>query len=222
MLTDIRQWFKKEKLESIQITPDLNEIRKRARILFIDDEDVPQIKILKAEGFSIEHWKDIKKNLNRIESGDYDIIFLDIAGVGERYSREGAIGILKDIKKCNPAVIVIAFSGQKFDIEQTKFFKLADDVLKKDAGPVEIKTKIEEFLKEKFSVTFYWVKIKDFLKAQGISESKINKAEKILYKSISKKDNKLFIDWVKKMLTDETSIKTLTTLSLKLIEIITK
>lgn len=129
MFADIFNWFKKESLENIQVSIDLNEIRKRARILFIDDEDVPQIKILKAEGFTIEHWKDIKNNLNKIEGGDYDIIFLDIAGVGERYSREGAIGILKDIKKCNPAVIVIAFSGQKFDIEQTKFFKLADDVL---------------------------------------------------------------------------------------------
>lgn len=222
MFDAIRRWFKKEQLESIHIATDLNEIRKRARILFIDDEDVPQVKILKAEGFSIEHWKDIKKNLNRIESGDYDIIFLDIAGVGERYSREGAIGILKDIKKCNPAVIVIAFSGQKFDIEQTKFFKLADDVLKKDAGPVEIKTKIEEFLKEKFSVTFYWGKIRDILKEQGIGESKINKAEKVLFKSISKKDNKFFTDWARKILKDEASIKTLTTLSAKLIEIIVK
>lgn len=120
--------------------------------------------------------------------------------MGERYSREGAIGILKDIKKCNPAVIVIAFSGQKFDIEQTKFFKLADDVLKKDAGPLEIKTKIEEFLKEKFSVTFYWGKIKDFLKNQKISESKINKAEKVLYKSIAKRDHKFFNNWAKKYL----------------------
>lgn len=222
MFADIFNWFKKESLENIQVSIDLNEIRKRARILFIDDEDVPQIKILKAEGFTIEHWKDIKNNLNKIEGGDYDIIFLDIAGVGERYSREGAIGILKDIKKCNPAVIVIAFSGQKFDIEQTKFFKLADDVLKKDAGPIEIKTKIEEFLKEKFSVTFYWGKIKDLLKNQGIGESKINKAEKMLYKSISKRDHNFFINWAKKIFTDENSIKTLTTLSSKLIEIFAK
>jgi len=222
MVANIFNWFKKESLENIQVPIDLNEIRKRARILFIDDEDVPQIKILIAEGFSIEHWKDIENNLNKLESGDYDIIFLDIAGVGERYSREGAIGILKDIKKCNPAVIVIAFSGQKFDIEQTKFFKLADDVLKKDAGPLEIKTKIEEFLKEKFSVTFYWGKIKDFLKNQKISESKINKAEKVLYKSIAKRDHKFFNNWAKKIFTDEISIKTLTALASKLIEIFAK
>jgi len=60
MVANIFNWFKKESLENIQVPIDLNEIRKRARILFIDDEDVPQIKILIAEGFSIEHWKDIE------------------------------------------------------------------------------------------------------------------------------------------------------------------
>lgn len=214
--------FKKKSMEHINITPDLSEIRKRARILFVDDEDVPQIKILKAEGFSVEHWKDINKNLGRIESGDFDIVFLDIAGVGERYSREGAIGILKDIKKCSPAVTVIAFSGQKFDIEQTRFFKLADDVLKKDAGPIEIKAKIEEFLKEKFSVTFYWGKIKDLLKSQGVRDSELGKAEAILYKGMTEKNNESFVDWAKKKIKDEAAINILTNLSLRLIEFYTQ
>lgn len=44
----------------------------------------------------------------------------------------------------------------------------------------------------------------------------------MLYKSISKRDHNFFINWAKKIFTDENSIKTLTTLSSKLIEIFAK
>ncbi|MCL4536333.1 MAG: hypothetical protein M1610_01900 [Nitrospirae bacterium] len=218
MFNGIRSWFKKDSLENIQITTDLNEIRKRARILFIDDEDVPQIKVLKKEGFAIDQWKDIK-NLKNIEDGNYDIIFLDIGGVGGGYSREGAIGVLKDIKKSNPSIVLIAFSGQKFAIEQTKFFQLADDVLNKDARAVEIKNRIEDFLKEKFSVVFYRSRIKELLNNNGVSGSEVDKVEKKLYKSIQKKDRKSFESWVKKSFKDAELIASIINLSTKLIEI---
>lgn len=219
MFDFIRRWFKKEKLDNIRITTDLDEIRKRARILFIDDEEVPQIKVLKKEGFAIDQWKDIK-NLKNIEEGNYDIIFLDIGGVGEGYSREGAIGILKDLKKSNPSVVLIAFSGQKFAIEKTKFFQLADDVLNKDARAVEIKSRIEDFLKEKFSVTFYWSRIKELLlNNYGIDSSKIEKAERELYKSILVKDPQPFATWVKKTFKDAELTAAIINLSTKLIEL---
>lgn len=221
MFNTILRWFKKGQLENIQITTDLNEIRKRARILFIDDEDVPQIKVLKKEGFAIDQWKDIK-NLKNIEDGNYDIIFLDIGGVGEGYSREGAIGVLKDIKKSNPSVVLIAFSGQKFAIEQTKFFQLADDVLNKDARAVEIKNRIEDFLKEKFSVTFYWTRIKELLSHYGVESPKISKVEHELYKSMIGKDPKSFVAWVKKSFKDAELIASIINLSTKLVELNTK
>lgn len=212
-------WFKKRKLEDITIETDLNEIRKRARILFIDDDEVPQIKILEKEGFFIHHWRDIE-NLNSIENGDYDIVFLDIGGIGASYSKDGAFGILQEIKKSNPSVVIIAFSGLKFDIERTKFFVLADDVLNKDARAIEIKSRIEEFLKEKFSIQFYWGKMREILKANGINESTIDKTEKQIYKTIIKKDNTHFVKWIKNTLTDEFSIKVLTMLSHKMIDLL--
>lgn len=221
MFNAIWRWFKRKRLENIQITIDLDEIRKRARILFIDDEDVPQINVLKKEGYAIDQWKDIE-NLKNIENGDYDIIFLDIGGVGEGYSREGAIGILKDIKKSNPSVVLIAFSGQKFAIEQTKFFQLADDVLNKDARAIEIKNRIEDFLKEKFSVVFYWTRIKELLNNYGVVSSKISKVEYELYKSMTGKDHKSFVSWVKKSFKDAELIASIINLSTKLIELNTR
>jgi CheY-like chemotaxis protein len=90
--------------------PTIDEIRKRARILVIDDQEFPYAKLFERDGYSIKKWDDVD-NLTELEQGDHDLILLDLQGVGKAESAEEGLGILKHIRTRRPAQIIIAYSN---------------------------------------------------------------------------------------------------------------
>jgi len=57
-------------------TIELSEIKKRARLLVIDDSDFPYQSLFERDGYTIEKWPDVT-DLPKLESGFYDVVLLD-------------------------------------------------------------------------------------------------------------------------------------------------
>jgi len=166
------------------------EVKKRARIVVIDDDKNSfPIELLKKEGYQIDYWEDIE-DLSKLDDGYYDIIFLDISGVGLEYSKEEGCGILEHIKKTNPCQIVVAFSGQSFDLSKNRFWEMADDSLPKPVDATRCKEVIDVLLKTKMNPTSYWMTVAEILKAEGVSNKNLAKVENDVFKAITNNANK--------------------------------
>ena len=158
----------------------LEEIKKRARILVIDDSDFFYLKLFKADGYSVEKWDDVV-DLNKLENGYYDIILLDIQGVGRNQSEKEGLGILEHVKSVSPAQIIISYSNADWSLKYQEFFNKADYVFHKSDDYVHYKKKIDEFLKLRFSISFYIDKIV-LMTSPYVTDQ--NKLKKITHKAI--------------------------------------
>lgn len=132
---------------SSQITPpDLETVRKKARILVIDDQVFPVQELFERDGYHFERWATIR-NLSQLTDGHYDLILLDLQGVGlkESLDRQG-LGILQHIKKSNPAQAVIAYSAKRQTLLSSETLTLADARLDKARSYVDFKEKVDDLL----------------------------------------------------------------------------
>ena len=71
-----------------------DEIKKRSRLLVVDDNDFPYEALFKRDGYNLEKWSDID-DLPKIESNYYDILLLDMQGIGRQQSIQQGLGILE-------------------------------------------------------------------------------------------------------------------------------
>lgn len=134
---------------------DLEAARKRARILVIDDQDPPMRALFERDGYHVERWPEIK-SLSQLTDGHYDLILLDIHGVGLNESPdEQGLGILRHIKSSNPAQIVVMYSALPQNISARDVLLLADEVLDKDESYVRYKGTVDELLQRRWSTGYY-------------------------------------------------------------------
>jgi CheY-like chemotaxis protein len=143
-------WLKRKRWPEIGV----DDIRKRARLLVIDDFDFPYQELFRRDGYAIEKWNDVK-NLSQLESGAFDVILLDILGVGKSESVDQGFGVLKHLRVAAPAQIVIAYSNSDWSLRYQEFFDMADAKLDKRADYVEFKRVVDEQLRRRFSLGFY-------------------------------------------------------------------
>jgi len=101
-------------------------------------------------------------------------------------STTGGIGILTHIKKYNPAQIVIAYSGHKYDLCHADFWNIADDYLGKPSSLLDCKEKIDSLLEREFTATYYATVLKRLLSDNGASEKQIAKLEHAIVKNKDK------------------------------------
>jgi DNA-binding NarL/FixJ family response regulator len=135
--------------------PSIDEIRKRARIVVIDDQEFPYAKLFARDGYTLQKWDDVT-NLSDLEDGDYDLILLDLQGVGKAESaKEEGLGILRHLRTRRPAQIIIAYSNADWPLSNQPFFRMADATLPKSADYVDFKQKVDELLQRRFSIGFY-------------------------------------------------------------------
>jgi DNA-binding response OmpR family regulator len=180
--------FRRLTLNEMQIDLPFDEIRKRARILVIDDDDDAfPCELLKAEGYNVQYWEKVK-NLRELETGEFDVIVLDIFDVAPpQMSADDGLGVLEHIKKRNPAQLVIAYSGQKYDLSQASFWSLADDYLGKPSSLIDCKEKIDELLRRRFTPHYYWQTTVSILKDAGVSDKEVASLENTLVKSLKRR-----------------------------------
>jgi DNA-binding response OmpR family regulator len=170
-----------------RLTLPFDQAKKRASILVIDDDETAfPVELLRSEGYNIQQWT-ILKNLRDLEAGQFDIIILDIYGICPKgFSKNDGLGVLEHLKNVNPAQIVIAYSGKKFDLQQEKFWRIADDYLGKPTDMLVAKAKIDTLLREKFTAERYWHALADYLRTRGIPDEKIAALESAVARAAAK------------------------------------
>ncbi len=156
-------WFRKKSSEEHHdlIWPELSleEIKRRARVLIIDDKGFAYGDLFRRDGYAIDEWKDVD-NLSRIENGSFDLILLDMHGIGKSVTSDQGMGILRHIRKVAPSQLVVAFSDSDFSLKYHDFFKEADAILPKSADYVDFKRAVDDLLKSRFSLGFYLERVK--------------------------------------------------------------
>lgn len=193
----INFFWKHKNLPLTLINPhyDFDLLRKRLRLLVIDDEDVFPLQLFKDAGYNIERWENVK-NYPSLENGDYDIIILDILNVAKNLSDDDGFGVLESLKNHNPSQIVIAYSAHSFDFSKQKFWELADAKITKPSLYLKIKETIDNTIIECFTLERYVKVLHELLSKNNLPKKKIANIDKELIKSMTKK---LQPDWEKIM-----------------------
>jgi DNA-binding NtrC family response regulator len=168
--------------------PSMEDVRKRVRILVIDDDENSfPLALLRNEGYAIDHWPKVQ-SLKPLEEGFYDIIVLDIGGVAKEFSAEDGLGILEHIKERNPSQVVVAFSGLSFDLGKKKFWQLTDDMLAKPADATKCKRVLDNLIEHRLSPQAYWSAIEVILKKAGVADNARRDLEDKLVQALGHKD----------------------------------
>jgi len=147
------------------------EIVRRARVLVIDDGEFAYMPLFKRDGYTIEQWADVD-DLGALETGEFDLILLDLIGVGHRESADQGFGILRHIRTTAPAQIVVAYSNADLSLEYQPFFRDADAVLAKTSDYVQFKRTVDQLLDKRFSLGFYLDRISRELDAHSVEAPK--------------------------------------------------
>lgn len=149
-------------------TPPLEEVRKRARLLVIDDHDVPFLRLFERDGYHVERWSRVE-NISQLTDNHFDLILLDLHGVGlnESPSLQG-LGVLEHIKNSNPTQLVVAYSAQPWSASFRDFFAMADSVLDKGADYLRFKETVDRLLLSRYSAGFFVARMNELLGDQAI------------------------------------------------------
>ena len=158
----------------------IEEIRKRARLLVIDDGEFPYMPLFQHDGYNIDKWNDVD-DLSKLESGFADIIMLDLQGVGRQLSSEQGLGVLRHLRETRPAQLIIAYSSADWPLDSQEFFKQADAVLPKGSDYVVFKRQVDTLLEERFSLGFYVKSISSRLEPYIEDKTKL---ERVVRRSI--------------------------------------
>lgn len=140
---------------ALPVAPDLETARKNARILNIDDQEWPYQPLLERDGYHIERWPEVR-NLSQLTDGHYNLILLDIQGVGMDESRQlQGLGILEHVKKTNPAQSVIVYSSKPQKPSRNQYLSMADAVLDKGDPYIDFKSAIDDLISKRTSFDYF-------------------------------------------------------------------
>lgn len=173
-------------LIKIKATTDFEELKKRTRIIVIDDEDSFPISLFLTEGYAIDKWEKVV-DYCKLENGFYDIIILDIRGIAEEFSDDDGLGVLVDLKEKNPAQIIISFSQFGYDLNKVKFFQLADENISKPSDFLKIKKIINNLILNQFKPERYINALNLLLRKNNIDRKNIRKLNIEIAKAIKKR-----------------------------------
>lgn len=153
-------------------TPTLEQVRKRASLLVIDDFDFAYESLFERDGYHIQRWAEVV-NLSQLTDSNFDVILLDLHGVGLRESPEmQGLGILRSVKDVNPTQLVVAYTSQQWGAKSQAFFALADAVLEKDDEYVDFKAQVDELLMRRYTAGYFINRMNEVLGDQAIHAPK--------------------------------------------------
>jgi Response regulators consisting of a CheY-like receiver domain and a winged-helix DNA-binding domain len=183
-------------LRKLSTNYDFQELKKRIRIVVIDDEEEGfPVNIFQSEGYAIDKWKTVT-DYGKLESGFYDIIVLDIKGVAQHISKDDGLGVLESLKRNNPAQIIIAYSQHSYDLDKAKFWELADEKIAKPSDFLKMKRSIDNLIINKFKPERYLDTLQQILRKNKVPNNEIRKVNSIINKSIKHKETP---DWENKL-----------------------
>lgn len=187
-------WKNKETtLTHLKFTNEFEELKRRTRIVVIDDEDNFPIILFQNEGYSIDKWNSVI-DYSKLENGFYDIIVLDIKGVAKHISEEDGLGVLINLKKKNPSQIIISYSQHSYDLNKVQFFTLADENITKPSDFLKIKNVLDNLISTQFKPERYIAALGQVLIKNNVEQKDINKINVEIAKAIR---GKKLPDWNK-------------------------
>ena len=136
---------------------ELEDAKFKARIAFIDDEEISHVERLQDDGYNITQFDDID-NIDDFLRKKYNVVVLDIQGIGQKISpKSEGWGILKYLKNANPNLVVIMFTGAEWSITKYKQeAEKADDFIGKDLEFLDFKSKLDDGIKKAFSPSYHF------------------------------------------------------------------
>jgi DNA-binding NtrC family response regulator len=219
-------WFKSEpKHNPIKeyTQEEFDKIKFKARIAFVDDEEIAHVERLRNDGYNIQTMADIE-NVDDFLRRKYHAVVLDIQGVGQHISPESeGWGILRYLKKECPNLVVIMYTGAEWSITKYKEdADLADDFIGKDMEFLDFKYQLDIGIKKAFSPEYHFEIEKKKISKQVGDAKTVNQIKSILenYGNDRKKakklirkitDNKIVLDSVDTFLNIINQIKEVVT-----------
>lgn len=164
----------------------IKELRQKAEILIIDDEEVVFENYLQKNGFHITH----KRDIDTIRDvADYSVVMCDIRGVGASlgYEKEGAY-LIKEIKANYPNKQVVAYTGSSYDTTYNDYFKLADAVTDKGTSIDDWVTILDTQIQKAADPRFQWEILRKRLFENGINTATVADIEDCYVRAVKKKD----------------------------------
>ncbi|ALD22267.1 response regulator [Hymenobacter sp. DG25A] len=135
---------------------EFEKAKLKARIAFVDDEEVNYVNRLQKDGYNVAYWEDIE-NIDDFANKGYNVVVLDIQGIGKTISESSeGWGILKYLKNTYPHIVVIMYTGADWSI--TKFKNQADqadDFIGKDFDYLDFKYTLDTNIKKAFSNKYH-------------------------------------------------------------------
>jgi CheY-like chemotaxis protein len=153
----------------------LDEIRKRSRLLVVDDAEFAYVELFKRDGYTIDKWNDVD-DLAKMESGYFDVILLDMKGIARAQSKDQGLGLIRHLKDVRPMQLIVAFSSADFSLKYKEFFDRADGVLAKGADYVEFKQLVDSLLVKRFDLEFYLARLDGVGASYGVSRKTVRSA----------------------------------------------
>lgn len=178
----ILKYFESKPLKEFSVE-QMDKLKFKCRIAFVDDEEQPYVERLQKDGYSITPLEDIE-NIDAFMNNRYQVVILDIQGVGKKLSpgSEGW-GVLKYIKNEYPHTIVIMYTGAEWSITKYQdLASLADDFIGKDLEFLDFKTKIDAGIKKAFSFKYHFDIEKQIMKKEISDASTLQEIEDIVFK----------------------------------------
>ncbi len=159
LLSFIRNIFKGKTIEPIRefSSDELEQLKLKARIALVDDDEITHVKRLQKDGYNIVDLSDITE-IDDFIRRKYHVVILDIQGIGKNISETSeGWGILKYLKSECPHLVVIMFTGADWSVTKYKHLvDLADDFMGKDLEFLDFKSKLDAAIRKAFSPKFHF------------------------------------------------------------------
>ena len=159
MINFFKKIFNGKEIEPIRefTSEELEQLKLKARIALVDDDEISHVKRLQKDGYNIVDFPDITE-IDDFIRRKYHVVILDIQGIGKNLSEttEGW-GILKYLKTECPHLVVIMFTGADWSVTKYKHLvDLADDFIGKDVEFLDFKSKVDAAIRKAFSPKFHF------------------------------------------------------------------
>lgn len=135
---------------------NMKDIKRNARILFVDDQEQSAVELLKNLGFQVDKVADVDLSMekNIIKKLKYDLVFLDIQGVGNAYEEKSGLGILNALKSNGKWPYVVSYTSKSYPLgspENKALENLSDGIADKQR-PESYETIAATWIERAFSI----------------------------------------------------------------------
>lgn len=165
----------------------ISTLRKKVRILIVDDEDDEIYDILKERQYNIFYKKDMTY---AVEAEPFDIALVDIKGIATRRksSMEG-FALASEIKQAYPLKKVCCFSGSVHnEISSELANNKIDAFFMKDMEIDKISEKVDILIKDYVDYEKQWDVIYQLLRNNNMKDAEIEKVRKAYLKGFNTGD----------------------------------